>query len=98
MPGSAPAMVRRPTPPVLPDASDKPSGVAVATLRAFNPRRGGWGKTLLAIGIILANGALYFGIDEGVIPADGMLAVLAAQVFGFLTGPVIRHLGTRWKE
>lgn len=92
------AVPRKPRPEVPdPKAEPKPSGAAVATARAFSPRRVGWAKTGLAVGIVVANAAFLLSLDKDWIPADGNLAIYAAGLFGLLTGPVVRHLGSRWK-
>lgn len=97
----------RPTPQVDPEpapveasepkAEQRPSAFPVAMARAFDPSRSGYGKTVGAVALVLANAAFFFAVDQGLVPGDGMLAVFAAQVFGLLTGGAIRHLGTRWK-
>lgn len=85
-----------------PDPASTPAPVgdnaAVATARAFSPSHVGWGKTVGAIGIIVANGAFFFAVDQGWVIPNGTFALLAAQVFGLLTGSALRHLGTRWSS
>lgn len=82
--------------PAAADPAFVPSGAAVATLRAFDPRRAGRGKAAIAVAIVAAWIFLNFALDAGWIPADGRVEGITVLVLGPVVGAVLRHFGSRW--
>ncbi len=77
-------------------AEPKPSGPAVATMRAFDPRRAGRGKAAIAALLVAAWIFLNVALDAGWIPADGRVEGITVLVLGPVVGAVLRHFGSRW--